>query len=210
MGPNHPIWTSGELHPQLLERKERILGIGREGEHYHNIRAGTLYATSASADKAEKLGYHLYVTSGNRWGVSTSPITDENKEVGDSIDFVVAAKPGGEGARLPADKKGMQETYDILAAAVVAGANGIGWGRDNGAGHHVEVDDAQRGTPGVEDVWPYTDNGAIPFLTFEKDYASKKIHTNPAYQDYVDYYAGKGLPRPNPESVSSLLRLVVL
>jgi hypothetical protein len=112
---------------------------------------------------------------------------------------VVSTKPNGEGARLSGDRKGRLETYDILAAAVAAGANGIGWGRDNGAGHHVEVDDPQRGAPGPEDVWPYSDHSAIEFLAFEKDFSSQRIHSDPKYASYHGYYHGIGLPRsPRP------------
>ena len=196
-GENHPIWYWGELHPRLLERKDRILGIGREGQHCHRIRVGTLYAASAAAYKAEQLGYHLYVTSGNRWGVSTSPNHGQNGDIGDAIDFVVTKKPEGQGDTISGDQKGMQETYDVLSAAVACGANGIGWGRSNGAGHHVEVDDAQRDGPSADDVWPYCDDSTPTFLRFEKDYSAGKIQTDPVYQDYRDYYYRKGQARPD-------------
>lgn len=205
VGANHPIWYWGELHPRLIERKDRILGIGREGQHSHRVRAGVLYAATAAAHKAEQLGYHLYVTSGNRWGVSTSPNHSQNGDVGDSIDFVVTKNPEGQGGTLSADAKGMQETYDILAVAVAAGANGIGWGRSNGAGHHVEVDDSQRDGPGVEDVWPYSDETSAMFLRFEKDYAANKIQKDPVYQDYHDYFYGRNQARPGAPLARSVL-----
>jgi hypothetical protein len=190
---DHPIWTNGELHPGISIAKNRILGIGREGLHHKKIRAGVLYAASAAAYQANALGYQMQVTSGNRWGVASSPNHGQNGLIGDAIDFVVSTEPGGTGSRA-AGAKGMQDTYDILAAGAVAAAKyvekpgvGIGWGRSNGAGHHVEVDDGQRGTHDASDVWPYSDSGSSAFLTFERDFANGSIFTNPKYAKFKDF-----------------------
>ncbi len=197
---DHPIWESGEIHPSIVARKDRILGLSRSGLHYRKIRCGVLYAASASAHKAEALGYHLYVTSGNRWAVSSSPNHAQNGLIGDSIDFIITTKPGGAGARLPSTRDGRLDSYDILAAAIVAGANGIGWGRGNNAGHHVEVDDAQRGSPGYEDVWNYDDGDTAEFLQLEMDFARNRVQTNPKYAEYKGYYYGKLKPKPDPDA----------
>jgi GH24 family phage-related lysozyme (muramidase) len=197
VGPRHPIWRTEEIHPALIARKNRILGIGRDGEHRDTIRAGTLYAASAAAYAAEQIGYHLFVTSGNRWGVSSSPNHGQNKDLGDAIDFVITDKPDGSGKTLEGTD-GKRQTYEILAAAAVAAARdktkpgvGVGWGRTNGAGHHIEVDDSQRGTPDAADVWPYSDSGDSAFLVFERDWASGKILADDKYAFYWDYFHGK-------------------
>ena len=195
---NHPIWTNGELHPGLTERKERILGIGREGKHCHRIRAGVLYAAGAAAYQANSLGYHFYVTSGNRWGVSNSSIHGQDGAVGDSVDFIITTAPAGGGDTVASDAKGMQDTYDILAAAAVAGANGIGWGRARSTSHHVEVDDPARGAPGPEDVWPYSDDRSAAFLRFKKDYGSGALLKAPQYAKFRNFvYRG-----PDPQGIT--------
>jgi uncharacterized protein YecT (DUF1311 family) len=196
VGPRHPIWRSPELHPAIVESKNRVLGIGREGEQRDTIRAGTLYAASAAAHATEAYGYFLQVTSGNRWGVSTSPNHGQKGDLGDAIDFVVSTKPGGLGARLDG-KVGMERTYDILACAANAAAKdltkpgvGVGWGRSNGAGHHIEVDDGQRGAADVVDVWPYSDSGDSAFLSFERDFGNRSIFNKPEYAKYQGYFQG--------------------
>jgi len=134
VGPRHPIWRTGEIHPAIVARKNWVLGIGRDGEQRDTIRAGTLYAASAAAHAAEARGFHFYVTSGNRWGVSASPNHGQNKDLGDAIDFVITTKPGGDGATLDG-VEGKKQTYDILACSAVAAAKdfvkpgvGVGWG----------------------------------------------------------------------------------
>jgi len=204
VGPRHPIWKTGEIHPAVVARKNWVLGIGREGEQRDTIRAGTLYAASAAAHAAEVRGFHFYVTSGNRWGVSTSPNHGQNEDLGDSIDFVVKTKPGGVGSSLEG-AEGKKHTYDILACAAVAAAKdfvkpgvGVGWGRSNGAGHHIEVDDSQRTTPDAGDVWPYSDSGDSSFLSFERDYANGNIFKKPEYLIYEGYFEGKLKPPVDP------------
>jgi hypothetical protein len=197
VGPRHPIWKSGEIHPAVIERKNFALGIGRTGEQRDTMRAGTLYAASAAAQAAAERGFFFYLTSGNRWGVSTSPNHGQNKDLGDAIDFVISDKPGGLGDRLDGEA-GKKQTYDILACAAVAAARdfekpgvGVGWGRSNGAGHHIEVDDGQRGANDASDVWPYSDSGDASFLKFERDFANGSIFKNPDYLIYRDYFQGK-------------------
>ncbi len=197
VGPRHPIWKSGEIHPLIAASKNRALGIGREGQQRDTMRAGTIYAASAAAHAAEARGFYFQLTSGNRWGVSTSPNHGQNGGLGDAIDFVISTKPDGAGARLEG-AEGKKHTYDILACAAVAAAKdftkpgvGVGWGRSNGAGHHIEVDDAQRGAPDAADVWPYSDSGDSSFLSFERDYANGTIFKKEAYLIYQDYFQGK-------------------
>ena len=199
VGAVHPIWKNGELHPRIISRKDRILGIGRSGEHYRKMRADVLYAASASAKKAETMGYYLYVTSGNRWAISSSPNHAQNGLIGDSIDFIITTGESSSSSRLPNTTAGRKQSYDILAAAISAGANGIGWGRGNNAGHHVEVDDAQRGSPGYEDVWSYDDGSSSEFKQLEMDFARGTILKNPAFDEYEGYFYGKLQPKPEPE-----------
>jgi hypothetical protein len=205
VGPRHPIWRTGELNPAVVASKNRILGIGREGEQRDTIRAGTLYAASAAAHAAQSFGFYFQVTSGNRWGVSTTPNHGQNGELGDAIDFVITTKPQGAGSGLEGPD-GKQRTYDILACAANAAARdlakpgvGVGWGRTNGAGHHIEVDDTQRGAADVTDVWPYTDSGDSSFLGFERDFANKVIFNNPDYAKYQNYFEGKLGSSETPE-----------
>jgi hypothetical protein len=117
---------------------------------------------------------------------------------------VISTKPGGMGERLGGEQ-GTLQTYEILACAAVAAAKdferpgvGVGWGRSNGAGHHIEVDDVQRGAADVADVWPYSDSGDSFFLKFERDFANRAIFKNPDFLIYQDYFEGK-LDKPGTE-----------
>ena len=82
---NSRLW--GELHPSLVEQKNKILGISEVGDHRHEMYSNVLIAASQAAYKAEELGCEFKVISGNRTGVSHSPNHAQNGLAGNAIDF---------------------------------------------------------------------------------------------------------------------------
>ena len=61
------------------------------------------------------------------------------------------------------------------------------------------MDDAQRGSPGYEDVWNYDDGSSSQFTGLERDFARGTILKNPAFEEYKGYFYGKLQPKPEPE-----------
>ena len=163
---NSAVWRHPGLHPSLKRKKNRILGY-RGDKHEskrHDIYTGTLKAVNAAAWQAEAEGYTLYVTSGNRWGISKSKRHAQDGGPGGDIDFVVKGQRRGE--RAPA-----KINARIMLAGFKSGATNFGHGVGNNSGNHMgwkSSEIARRTSKRGPKSWNYGGNGVDAEKEFKK------------------------------------------
>lgn len=154
IGTNSPLWD--EVHPFVASSKDRILGLSRPGEHRKDMYSHVIISVHAASVYAEQQGYRLRVTSGNRWGISSSRNHAQLRGVpGNAIDFVIENNNG-----LAPNEIYAEATYQ----GYINGATEFGFGIGNSAGMHfgVSIDGRTRPAPNKPNgimQWNYNDRG---------------------------------------------------